>query len=255
MLSRCILLALILALHSACAVVPGPADAPAEDSAELVQILQNANRTLTTSKGIGRLELTHSGNRQRLRVAWVSQVPDKIRLTVLGLDGRPLMTAARDEIGFAVQDHTTGTYQKGELEDYGLKAALQLPLDVNSLALILAGRLPDFEYDHAMIAASKADGDRILVLKKWWNRIGRVYFRNAVSADSRPTITRIEAFRRTGEMRYRAEIGATREVGNFVVPRTLVIQSGTTDRIVLDIERYWANEPVSPETFKLPPPD
>lgn len=253
--SRCILLALILALQTACASVPGPVDAPGEDGAKLVRILENANRTLTISKGIGRLKLNHSGSRQRLRIAWVSQVPNKIRLTVIGLDGRPLMTAAANESGFALQDHTSGTYQKGALEDYRLRAALNLPLDVNSLSLILAGRLPDFAYDRAVVTSGRTDEEGILVLKKWWNRIGRVYFRKAVSAGSRPTITRIEAFRQTGEMRYSADIGATREVGDFVVPRTLTIQSGTTDRIVLDIDRYWVNEPVGPETFKLPPPE
>jgi len=253
--SRCILLALILALQTACASMPGPAEAPGEDGAELVRILENTNRTLAISKGIGRLELNHSGSRQRLRIAWVSQVPDKIRLTVIGLDGRPLITAAANQSGFALQDHTSGTYQKGALEDYRLKAALNLPLDVNSLSLILAGRFPDFEYDRAMVTSGRTHEEGLLVLKKWWNRIGRVYFRKAESTGSRPTITRIEAFRQTGEMRYSADIGATREVGGFVVPRTLTIQSATTDRIVLDIDRYWANEPVEPETFNLRPPE
>jgi len=248
---RCILLALILALQTACAAVPGPVDSPGDDSAELARILKDTNRTLTTSKGIGRLEFTHSGSRQRLRIAWVSQLPGKIRLTVLGLDGRPLMTAAADESGFALQDHTTGTYQQGSLEDYRLKAALQLPLEVSSLALILAGRLPDFNYDRAVIASGRSDGESTLVLKKWWNRVGRVYFRNTVSAGRQPTITRIEAFQQTGEIRYRADIKATRVVGKYVVPRSLSVQSGATNRIVLDIERYWVNEPVAPETFQL----
>lgn len=248
---RCILLALILALQTACAAVPGPVEPPGDDSVKLARILEQTNRTLTTCKGIGRLEFTHSGSRQRLRIAWVSQMPEKIRLTVLGLDGRPLMTAAADESGFAVQDHTTGTYQQGSLEDYRLKAALHLPLDVNSLALILGGRLPDFKYDRAVITSGRSDGEHAVVLKKWWNMVGRVYFRNTTSAGLQPTITRIEAFQQTGEMRYRADINATRVVGKYVVPRSLTVQSGANDRIVLDIERYWVNEPVPPETFQL----
>jgi len=252
---RCILLVLILALQIACASAPGPVDEPLGDSAELVRVLENTNQTLTTAKGIGRLEFTHSGSRQRLRVAWVSQMPDKIRLTILGLDGRPLMTAAADEIGFTLQDHTTGTYQTGALEDFRFKAALHLPLDVNSLILILAGRLPDFEYDRAEIAAGRSDGEDALVLKKWWNSVGRIYYRKAVTAGSRPVITRIEAFRQTGETRYRADIKATRVVGNYVVPRTLAIQSASADRIVLNIERYWVNAPVAPETFQLKRPE
>jgi len=250
---RCILLALMLAMQTACAAVPGTVDSPGDDSAELVQILEHTNRTLTTNKGIGRLEFTHSGSRQRLRIAWISQLPDKIRLTVLGLDGRPLMTAATNQNGFALQDHTTGNYQQGSLEDYRLKAALHLPLDVKSLALILAGRVPEFEYDRAVISPGRTDGERVLVLKKWWNRVGRIYFRNAASAGLQPTITRIEAFRQTGELRYQADIDATRAVGDYLVPRILAIQSGAADRIVLDIERYWANEPVGPGTFRLRP--
>lgn len=253
--SRCILLVLMLALQIACASAPGPVDSPGGDSTELIRLLENSNQTLHTCKGIGRLEFTHSGSRQRLRIAWVSQMPDKIRLTVLGLDGRPLVTAVADEIGFTLQDHTTGSYQKGALEDYRFKAALHLPLDVSSLTFILAGRLPDLKYDRAVMTAGRSDGEGVLVLKKWWNQVGRIYYRETVTAGVRPVITRIEAFRETGEMRYRADIQATREVGNFVVPKTLTIQSGTADRIVLDIDRYWVNEPVGPETFKLLPPE
>ena len=248
---RCIFVALILALQTACAAVPGPVEPSGDVSTELARDLEQTNRTLTTCKGIGRLEFTHSGSRQRLRIAWVSQVPDKIRLTVLGLDGRPLVTAAADDSRFALQDHTTGTHQQGSLEDFRLKAALHLPLDINSLALILAGRLPDFEYDRAVLASGRSEGERALVLKKRWNRVGRVYFRDPVSAGLHPTITRIESFRQTGEMRYRADIETNRVVGEYTVPRHLTVQSGAAERIVLNIERYWVNEPVPPETFQL----
>ena len=84
-----------------------------------------------------------------------------------------------------------------------------------------------------------------LVLKKWRNRIGKVYL-----DASRPALTRIEAFRQTGEMRYQADIEATRQVSGYHVPRTLSIRSSQSD-LLLEIERYWANEPVEPGMFRL----
>ena len=57
-----------------------------------------------------------------------------------------------------------------------------------------------------------------------------------------------------GDLPYRVDIEKTRTVREFRVPRRLTIDDGVARRLILDIERYRANEPVSPKIFRLEPP-
>ena len=246
----------LIFIQVACATLSPKSDTPArpadpgETAARLAARAESINQTLVSSRGIGRITFTHSGQSQRLRIAWVSAVPEKLRAVLLGVDGRPLVTIAADGTWFYFWDHATGEYRRESSQGYRLKAALQLPLDVSSLSRLLAGRMPAFDYDRTELISGRTPEENGIVLKKWWNRVGKVYIDR-----SRPAITRLESYRQTGEMRYRADILEVQKVGVYWVPRTLSIQDDATNHFVLDIERYWANEPVKPGTFRLEPPE
>ncbi len=223
---------------------------PGENAESLVKKLESVNQTLVASKGIGRMDTVHSGRQQHLRIAWISTVPEKLRVAVLGVDGRPLITVSADGTWFYFLDHTTGEFHKSSPDGYRLKTALRLPLGVRNLALILAGRIPQFDYDRTEVSAGRTTGETVLVLKKWWNVIGKVYIRK-----SPPAILRIESYRQTGEVRYIADIKETQRVKEYIVPRVLTINSSAASSFALDIDRYWANEPATPATFILHPPE
>lgn len=253
---RFTLLVLLMFIQVACAAIPPnsdttarPAD-PGETAASLTARSESINRTLVSSRGIGRITFTHSGQSQRLRIAWVSAVPDKLRAVLLGVDGRPLVTISADGTWFYFRDHTTGEYRRESPHGYRLKTALNLPLDVSSLSRLLAGRMPAFDYDRAERISGRTPAETGIVLKKWWNPVGKVYL-----LKSRPAIAGIESYRQTGEMRYRADILETQKVKAYWVPRVLSIHDDATRHFVLDIERYWANEPVRPGMFRLEPPE
>ncbi|MCP3954667.1 MAG: hypothetical protein GY697_20970 [Desulfobacterales bacterium] len=230
--------------------LPVSPEGPGKNGASLAVLTESINQTLVSSRGIGWIAFTHSGQLQRLRIAWVSAVPEKLRVVLLGADGRPLVTISADGTWFYFQDHTTGEFRKDSPLGYRLKAALHLPLDVRSLSLLLAGRLPPIDYDRTELLPGRTPDETVIVLKKWWNMVGRVYISN-----SRSAIARIESYRQTGEMRYQADIKETQKVKTYVVPRVLSINDKANNQFVLDIERYWANEPVSPEVFRLDPPE
>ncbi len=253
---RLTVLAPLIFIQVACAAIIPRSDTPArpadpgETAARLAAHSESINQTLVSSRGIGRITFTHSGQSQRLRIAWVSTVPEKLRAVLLGVDGRPLVTISADGTWFYYQDHTTGEYRRESLQGYRLKTALQLPLEVSSLPRLLAGRMPSFDYDRTERINGRTPDETAIVLKKWWNMVGKVYI-----SKSRPAFTRIESYRQTGEMRYRADILEIQKVEGYVVPRVLSIHDDATRHLVLDIERYWANEPVKPGTFRLDPPE
>jgi len=253
---RLTLLIALLLFQAACATVadrasrPGETAGPAGEGAVLATRCENVNRTLLSSRGIGRLEFSSSGRTQRLRFAWVGAFPGKLRVVLLGLDGRPLVTVATDGNGICLLDHTTGKFHRESPPGGRLKALADLPLHLDALARLLAGRMPAFDYNRAEPIEGRTAVEDGVVLKKWWNRVGRVYLH-----ESQPTFTRIEAYRQTGELRYRADIKKTRQVKAFTVPRILAIHDDAGRRLTLDIERYWANEPVRPGTFRLESPE
>ncbi len=253
---RLTVLVLLIFIQAACAAITPQNDTPArpvdpgETAASLTALSESINRTLISSRGIGRITFTHSGQSQRLRIAWVSAVPEKLRAVLLGVDGRPLVTIAADGTWFYFRDHTTGEYRRESPQGYRLKTALDLPLDVSSLSRLLAGRMPTFDYDRAEPISGRTPDETGILLKKWWNRVGKVYI-----FKSRPAIAGIESYRQTGELRYRADILESQKVEAYWVPRVLSIHDDATRHFVLDIERYWANEPVRPGTFRLDPPD
>jgi hypothetical protein len=255
-----ILIVLIL-LQTGCATFIKKTDTfpkskfPGENAESLVEKLENANRTLVSGKGIGRMKYVQSGRSQHLRIAWISEVPEKLRITVLGVDGRPLITASTDGTWFYFLDHTTGEFHKSSPDGYRLKTALRLPLDVRSLALILAGRIPEFDYDRIEVSTGRTTDETVVVLKKWWNRVGKIYISKSPPAISRPAISRIESYDQIGDVRYIADINEIQVVKEYVVPRVLTINSGGANSFALDIDRYWVNETVDPETFILHPPE
>lgn len=246
----------LIFIQVACAAINPKSDTPArpadpgETAASLAARVESINQTLVSSRGIGRITFSHSGQSQRFRIAWVSTVPEKLRAVLLGVDGRPLITISADGTWFYYRDHTTGEYRRESPQEYRLKKALHLPLDVSSLSRLLAGRVPAFDYDRTELMSGRTPDESGIVLKKWWNKVGKVYI-----SESRPAITRIESYRQTGEMRYRADILEIQKVGAYRVPRVLSIHDDATSHFVLDIERYWANEPVKPGTFRLEPPE
>lgn len=245
---------LLMFIQAACAATLPPSDTPArpadpgETAASLAARSESINRTLVSTRGIGRITFTQSGQSQRLRIAWVSAVPGKLRAVLLGVDGRPLITISADGTWLYFRDHSTGEYRRESLQGYRLQTVLRLPLDVSSLSRLLAGRMPTFDYDRVELITGRTPAETGIVLKKWWNRVAKVYI-----LKSRPAIASIESYRQTGEMRYRADILETQKVEHYWVPRVLSIHDDATSHFVLDIERYWANEPVRPGTFRLEP--
>ena len=234
---------------SACATLKPERDPNAETAARLMARCAEVNRTLISSRGIGRIAFTYAGRPQRLRFAWTSEVPAKLRVVVLGPDGRPLVTVAADGTRLYTHDHTTGEYRKHSQQGYLLKNALRLPLDVGSLTYLLAGRLPPMDFDKVGLLDSVTPPEAGVVLKKGWNRVGRVYVQ-----PPEPVFTRLESYRRNGPLKYRIDLEQTWKVDEYTVPRRLIIHNDAGGRYVLEIDRYWANEPIEPGTFQLEPP-
>ncbi len=249
-----ILLVALILIQAGCATFDKKDDTasrsgiPGETVASLIGKLETVNQTLVTCKGIGRMNFVRSGRGQHLRIAWVSRVPEKLRVAILGPDGRPLLTVSADGTWLYALD-------KSAPDGHRLQTVLGLPLDVRSLALILAGRIPEFDYDRTEASAGRTADETAVVLKKWWNRVGKVYVGKTRPAILRPTILRIESYRQTGEVRYIADIMEIQIVKGYVVPRILTINPDAATRFTLDIDRYWVNEPVSPEMFVLQPPE
>jgi len=232
----------------------GPVQTP--DSCEpeagrLLSALKDKNRNIKTYKGTGRM--TFSGKNRDLisaDIAWVAEDRNKISLTLRDILGRPLASLAADGEWIYFVSHADNTFYKKHSDNAGLEGFISVPVKIKDVILLLSGRVPVYEFDSAAVAGAE-NGRCILVLKKKWSGVTeKIYFgRDCQDA------AEVEIFGTGGDLIYRASFEGEKDVKEYHIPSRLVISNDAGDYLRLDIERFWADVPVSRSAFVLNPPD
>ncbi len=91
----------------------------------------------------------------------------------------------------------------------------------------------------------------VLTLKKrWYGIVEKIFL-----AEDKTQVRQIEFFNRSGSLIYRARFDEMQAVDNYQVPARLSISNGEGMVFQLEIQKYWADVPVSPSMFVLEPPN
>jgi len=221
------------------------------EAGRLLSALKDKNRNIKTFKGTGRM--TFSGKNRDLisaDIAWVAEDKDKISLVLRDILGRPLASLAVDGEWIYFFSHADNIFYKKHSDNASLEGFISMPVKIKDVILLLSGRVPVYEFDSAVVAGAE-NGRCILVLKKKWSGIAeKIYFgRDCQDAAG------IEIFGTGGDLIYRASFEGEKKVEEYYIPSRLVVSNDTGDYLMLDIERYWADMPVSRSAFMLNPPE
>jgi hypothetical protein len=221
------------------------------EAGRLLSALKDKNRNIKTFKGTGRM--TFSGKNRDLisaDIAWVAEDKDKFSLVLRDILGRPIASLAADGEWIYFVSHADSTFYKKHSDNAGLEGFISMPVRIKDVILLLSGRVPVYEFDSAVVAGAE-NGQCILVLKKKWFGIAeKIYFgRDCQDA------TGVEIFGTGGDLVYRASFEGEKKVEEYHIPSRLVVSNDTGDYLRLDIERFWADVPVSRSAFVLNPPD
>lgn len=210
-------------------------------AARHISNIEKLNHGLDSFKGIGNLRLSGAKGRQTLRAAWIAQMPDRLRLELLGVTGAPVASVAADGIYFTAYLHDSRKQYRHRLGEDGLDRVVGVELKVAEVVSMLGGRIFIAEFRQAVVE------EDALILKDGAGRIQQAIYppgkQNAWWA--------VERFDKRGELRYRAILDAPRQADGFLIPGRIVVTTEEGDGLQVSVDRFWANPAVAPNAFFL----
>ena len=223
--------------------------APQPVAESLVQRLRQANRDLTTFKGIGSVTLRKSDAPPvSERLAWVGQSPGNLRMVVLA-SGIPVLKFAFDGRYLYFLDLQSGTPRFNKIRSTRgrLDRLVSLPINTGDIVALLSGKTPLADHSGYTLIL-EPQGSR-LVLKNWWNTVQVIYL-----DETRKEVQRYDVFSAGGTLKYRVEFTSMQTVNGYRVPRMLSIADGAGVGLKLRIDRFIPGVPAHPSMFTLEPP-
>ena len=261
--ARCDLLSILLIyIYAVCSVgcsslsrkTPGAEDLAAMADARIVLFaLGSQNDKLTNFKGIGKIKVwQHEEKKIDERIAWIGSQTVKLSIVVL-ISGLPAVKIASDGKWFYYYEARQGEpiYKKTPASDATLQRILSIPIKTGDIIQLLAGRAPLRSHDAAGLHRHSPGSGYVLTLKKqWYGIIEKVFL-----AEDKTQVHQIEFFNRSGTLIYRARFDAMRIINGYRVPAKLSISNDEGVGFELEVQKYWADVPVSPSMFVLQPPN
>ncbi len=238
-----------------CANFIPPQDSPLaiEELAEVKDLtdqVQGRNATLKTFKGLGRMEWLADNTVQHARLAWAGELPNKIRLEILDIAGRPALTISTDGEQLYFFSHSDQRFEKTGALGMDLQEFISIAVSLEDIVQLLAGRLPfALNPDEIRVARHSSAQLSLLVHSGWIGERRRV---DLNPADA--TIQAFERFQPMGALLYRAEFEGYNRIDDFLIPNRIALFADNGSFCKLKVERYWANAPVSSDLFTMAPP-
>ena len=233
---------------------PEPEELAAMADARIVLLtLSNQNHTLKNFKGIGKIQAWQKGEKRiDERIAWIGSGTVKISIVVL-ISGHPAIKIASDGKWLYYYEVRQGEplYKKIPATDATLQRIIAVPINPIDIITLLAGRTPLREHHSAVLHRQDSGPGYVLVLKKrWYGIVEKIYL-----DEDKTRVRQIEFFNRSGSLIYRARFDEMQAVNKYQVPLRLSISSDEGMGFQLEVQKYWADVPVSPSMFVLDPPD
>ena len=170
-----------------------------------------------------------------------------IRIAILNISGRPVLSLANDGQWFYFLSHTNNSFYKKRSSYSNLKKTIQIPIKPVEIVSLLAGRIPLYEYHAANIIRNKNQG-YVIVLKKSGNVIQKIYLN-----EDKKNIQKVELFDANEKLLYFVVIDSSQKINKYHVPLRLTVSNDSGNRFRIDVHKYWADVSVIPSMFVLTP--
>ena len=215
--------------------------------------LGSQNEKLTNFKGIGKIRVWQNGEKRiDEKIAWIGSDPVKLSIVVL-ISGLPAVKMASDGKWFYYYEARQGEpiYKKTAATDATLQRIISIPIKTSDIIHLLAGRVPLRGHHSAVLHRQSTGTGYVLTLKKrWYGIVEKIFL-----GEDRTQVRQIEFFNRSGTLIYRARFDAMQIINGYQVPSRLSISSDEGVGFELEVQKYWADVPVSPSMFVLEPPN
>ena len=214
--------------------------------------LENRNKKLKSFKGIGRITLLDNQKTQSARMAWMGLRPEKLRIEILGSPGQRTASISSDGKWLYWLSPSDQRFYKKRLGGETLEKLVSLPVSIDDIRELLAGRAPVLDHDHAMLGEKTGRGEQYLLIlnKREQHGVQRIL----MDAED-GSVRTIERFDAGGRLVHRIDLDLPRRIEGFLIPFRVVISNDKGVAFQLHMERYWADVPVEASVFVLNPPE
>ncbi|MBF0259105.1 MAG: hypothetical protein HQK62_09745 [Desulfamplus sp.] len=251
-ISSLIFILIATALFTGCSITQQPSYINSAETNEALKILQqikNINKEIKTCKGSGWITISDTKQTTKFRMAWAASFPDKIRLTLLSA-GHPVETILADGKTVTFISHTgKHNTKKVNSKNPSLKEVVSIPVKMQDILSIFAGRVPIGKFDIATIAQitdSAQSTDTMLILKKRWNGESQ----NIVIGPQ----SKILSFSLIDEHRKLIHSVFNKQYKNFdsfSIPAKVKVRDNEGRTIDFEITSYQPNIQIRPDMFVL----
>jgi outer membrane biogenesis lipoprotein LolB len=221
---------------------------PEEDALARQWVAQWAthNADLEPTKGLMRIEIIAGSQITSGRAAWAAEHPDRLRLEWLSALGQPLLSMAGDGKTITLYSSADQTYRRFAQSRTALERLIRIPIGIEDLIDLLAGRPPLPEYAAARFSPGPGIG---VVLESRWHILLA-----ELQSDASRRLHSMTAYDPQGGVQYRIDWLRWDTFQGYTIPREVRLTSGTGDQLTLLIDRFYTDTELPPETFVIAPP-
>lgn len=214
----------------------------------MVDRLQQVNSELEQFKGLANIQMISDLHSQSGRIAFAAVKPDKMRVELLNMIGTPITSLSGDGETITILSHSDQRYYRLRQTPTALEALIQIPIGIEDLQSLLAGRVPIPR--HATVHSKSTDTDSqnqwILFKNRWHGVVARL------AVDRRTErIETLQVIDHEGELQYQIRWLQWQVTGPYNIPSKLFIESASKQKLTLKMDRFWPDAVVAPSTFVL----
>lgn len=219
------------------------------EAAQALALLEKQKHSrLESFKGLGRVVLQAGAARRTISLAWLVQLPNKMRFEVLTPTGHSLLTVAADGRYIYFLPHAAfGRLQKHRAKNINLERIIGVPVKKDDLLALLAGSFPVRPYDSVQLSGDHRNGYVLDLKKRWRGVVERIYFDGTIE-----TPYKVELLGGwNDEILCSATIRDWQQTDGFKVPREIILEDGDDLAVKVVIRRYWVETDIAAEQFVL----
>ena len=215
-----------------------------------IENISKINNNLLTFQGIGKFRLRNKQGVLTSRAVWIGDNTGKLRIEVLGPAGRSQVSCASDGNWFYALTRNPLRFHKIHSNNAGLNRLISIPIKIDDLHRLLAGKIPVYPHHSVFVQPDRADNGYVLVLKKRWMGVVEKIFLN----NTRAEVRKLEVFGTGGSLAYAAVFQGYRTVQGYRIPSRLLISDAADVTFDLEIHKFIPDIKLADSAFILEPP-
>jgi outer membrane lipoprotein-sorting protein len=216
---------------------------------ETLSQIRAINQDLHTFKATGRIIVHRKGEVQiRQRAAWAGHEQTQLRLSILGIDGRPYLSLVRNGQRLEILSHTTGKLDTYTMGEGAIRRLANIDMPADHFVAMLLGRI-SLQQFHSASMEFINEREAVITLRTRRGRILQcIYFRR-----NPLEVYRIQNYTSFGSLGYQVDFAAYLDYGDHRIPTRMDISDRQDDHLAIKIQRYWPNVTLPKKIFSLEP--